>query len=57
MLTHALVWGRMALSGAGILWSGAAGPWYWPGIGRALDDSGTLAFLTLLAFLNILFPF
>ena len=44
----------MALSGVGILWSGSAGPWYWPGIGWALDDSGTLAFLAFLTFLAFL---
>ena len=44
-------WGHMALSGVDILWAGAAGPWCWPGIGWALDDSGTLAFLAFLTFL------
>jgi len=44
----------MALSGVGILWSGSAGPWYWPVIGWALDDSGSLAFLAFLTFLAFL---
>ena len=53
----------MALSGAGLLWSEAIGPWHWPGIRWVLDDYGTLAFLTFLTFLafltflNMLCPF
>ena len=44
----------MALSGAGLLWSEAIGPWHWPGIRWVLDDYGTLAFLTFLTFLTFL---
>ena len=43
----------MALFGVDILWAGAAGPWCWPGIGWALDDSGAPAFLTFLLFLKL----
>ena len=32
----------MALSGVGLPWSEAAGPWYWPVIGWASDDAGSL---------------